>query len=596
MTRVPARESDNLGSRVVGFTIAGLLLLVAVAWVALYLYAGDEAPRNASVEGISIAGLGADEAEQKLRDGLADRTQEPVGLTYGDGRGQSIDPTAAGLAVDYRASVEEAGGGSGFGPSRMWGVLTGGSDHHAELTVDQSKMQAVLDELDAGIKAPPVEGTVVFRDGRAVPVASREGVVVERGAAQAILERRFLHGGSQKIPTQARQPEISDEEVDRAMTEFARPAMSAPVTLVLGGQEVVAPPRLFGKALSMEAKDGELEPNVDGELLLEALDPVMGTVGREPKDARIEVRRGKPRVVPAKVGVEIDPAELDERFADVAVRRGAERRLELEGQATEPDFTTKDAEALKVTERVSRFTTNFPYAEYRNVNLSRAAKLIDGTLLRPGETFSLNDIVGERTADNGFTEGYVVADGIFKKDLGGGVSQIATTTFNAMFFAGLKDVEHKPHSVYIDRYPEGREATVAWPSLDLKFTNTTPYGVLIKAWVRKSTLAHEGAATVAMFSTRHWKITASKGPRTNYTSPGTRYSQEANCEEFSGTSGFSVNIFRFFHDLDSGKVLRKEKFHTDYIPGDNVICGSPPAPEPEPKPKPERKPKPRRGA
>jgi vancomycin resistance protein YoaR len=165
-----------------------------------------------------------------------------------------------------------------------------------------------------------------------------------------------------------------------------------------------------------------------------------------------------------------------------------------------------------------------------------------------------------------------------------------------MFFAGLKDVEHKPHSVYIDRYPEGREATVAWPSLDLKFTNTTPYGVLIKAWVRKSTLAHEGAATVAMFSTRHWKITASKGPRTNYTSPGTRYSQEANCEEFSGTSGFSVNIFRFFHDLDSGKVLRKEKFHTDYIPGDNVICGSPPAPEPEPKPKPERKPKPRRGA
>ena len=149
--------------------------------------------------------------------------------------------------------------------------------------------------------------------------------------------------------------------------------MSAPVTLVLGGQEVVAPPRLFGKGLSMEAEDGELEPRVDGELLLEALDPVMGTVGREPKDARIEVRGGKPRVVEAKVGVEFDPAELEERFADVAVRQGAERRLELEGQATEPEFTTKDAEALKVTERVSRFTTNFPYAEYRNVNLSRAA-------------------------------------------------------------------------------------------------------------------------------------------------------------------------------------------------------------------------------
>ena len=520
MTRGRDGESDNLGSRVAAFTIGGLLLLVGVAWVALYLYAGNEAPRNARVEGISIAGLSPAEAEQRLRDGLAERAKESVDLTYGDGRGNTIDPAAAGLAVDYQASIEEAGGGSGFGPGRMWEAMTGGSDHHAEITVDQSKMQAVLDKLDEGIETRPVEGTITFSNGRAVPVASKDGVVVERGATQAILERRFLHGGSQKIPTETRKPEISDEAVDRAMTKFAEPAMSAPVTLVLGGQRVAAPPRLFGKGLSMEAEDGELEPRVDGELLLEAIDPVMRTVGREPVDARIVVKGGKPRVVPAKVGVELDPAEIEDKFAEVAVRSGAERRLEVEGKETQPAFTTKDAEKLKVTERVSRFTTNFPYAEYRNVNLTRAANLINGTLLAPGETFSLNDIVGERTAKNGFTEGYVVADGVFKKDLGGGVSQIATTTFNAMFFAGLKDVEHKPHSVYIDRYPEGREATVAWPSVDLKFKNTTPYGVFIKAWVRKSSPTREGAATVAMFSTKHWKITATKGPRTNFTSPG----------------------------------------------------------------------------
>ena len=229
-----------------------------------------------------------------------------------------------------------------------------------------------------------------------------------------------------------------------------------------------------------------------------------------------------------------------------------------------------------MTERVSTFTTNFPYAEYRNVNIPRAAELIDGTLLRPGETFSLNRVVGERTKANGFTEGYVVADGIFKKDLGGGVSQMATTTFNAMYFAGLKDVEHKPHSVYIDRYPEGREATVAWPSLDLKFTNTTPYAVLITAHVDKSTPSEEGAATVSMYSTKRWKITSSNGPRTNFTQPKTRYSQEPDCEEFSGTTGFSVDVFRYFRDLNSGKVLRKERFHTDYIAGDTVRCGPPP--------------------
>ena len=206
--------------------------------------------------------------------------------------------------------------------------------------------------------------------------------------------------------------------------------------------------------------------------------------------------------------------------------------------------------------------------------------------------------MGERTAENGFTEGYIVSDGIFKKDLGGGVSQIATTTFNAMFFAGLEDVEHKPHSVYIDRYPEGREATVAWPSVDLKFTNTTPYGVLIKARVRKSTLDARGCRDCGDVLHEALEDHRIKGPRTELHLAAARYPRRPNCEEASGTSGFSVNVFRSFHDLDSGKVLRKEKFHTDYIAGDNVICGSPPAPDPSRSPSRSRSrsPSPSRGA
>ena len=570
--------ADNLGTKVAGFTILGLLFLVAAGWVGLYFYAGDKAPRNAQVEGVSIAGLTADEAEQRLRDRLDERTKEAVRITFGDGRSKAVDPGSAGLAVDYRASIAEAMGGSGVGARHMWELLAGGGDHHAVVNVDQNRMQATLDDLNNRIGPAPVDGAVTFRDGRAVPRFSRPGTVVARGATQTILERRFLHGGSQKIPTESRPPQVSDDAVRRALAEFGQPAMSGPVTLVLGGQQVVAPPRLFAKGLSMVAEEGALVPQVDGEDVLEALAPVMSTVGREPQDARIEVRRGKPRVVPAKVGVEFDAQEIGDRFADVAVLEGAQRRLVVEGKPTQPDVTTAEAEALKVTERVSTFTTNFPYAEYRNVNIPRAAELIDGTLLRPGETFSLNRIVGERTKANGFTEGYVVSDGIFKKDLGGGVSQMATTTFNAMFFAGLKDVEHKPHSVYIDRYPEGREATVAWPSVDLKFTNTTPYGVLVTARVAESTPSEEGAATVSMYSTRRWKITSRTGPRTNFSQPKVRYSQEEDCEEFSGTTGFSVNVVRAFRDLDSGKLLRKERFHTDYIAGDTVRCGLPPKP------------------
>ncbi len=140
---------------------------------------------------------------------------------------------------------------------------------------------------------------------------------------------------------------------------------------------------------------------------------------------------------------------------------------------------------------MSTFTTNFPHADYRNVNLGRAAELISGTVLKPGETFSLNDTVGERTAENGFTKGFIISNGIFKEDFGGGVSQMATTLFNTMFFAGLEDVEHKPHSFYIDRYPVGREATVVWGALDLKFKNDTDHGILIDARLSPSSYSSQ---------------------------------------------------------------------------------------------------------
>ncbi len=164
------------------------------------------------------------------------------------------------------------------------------------------------------------------------------------------------------------------------------------------------------------------------------------------------------------------------------------------------------------------FTTYFPYARYRNINIGRAAELINGTLLKPGEIFSLNGIVGERTAANGFVEGFIIKGGKFKEELGGGVSQSATTTFNAMFFAGLKDIQHQPHTLYIDRYPAGREATVAWPTLDLKFQNDTKYGVLVQAFRERAPAAAGARITVRMWSTKTYdKVDSTTPRRSNFT-------------------------------------------------------------------------------
>ena len=138
-----------------------------------------------------------------------------------------------------------------------------------------------------------------------------------------------------------------------------------------------------------------------------------------------------------------------------------------------------EASKAGVKEVVSSFTTEHPGGQPRVQNIHRIADLTRGVYIPPGGSFSINDFVGERTEAKGFVSAPVISDGVFTKDTGGGVSQYATTLFNASFFAGMDIPKYKAHSVFISRYPFGREATLSYPGVDLKITNPSPYGVMI---------------------------------------------------------------------------------------------------------------------
>jgi vancomycin resistance protein YoaR len=324
----------------------------------------------------------------------------------------------------------------------------------------------------------------------------------------------------------------------------------------------------------MRPEDGTLVPDLDEQALTRLVDGAISDHGA-PVDATVALVHGKPKVVPAKPGVSYDPADVSDAFLTPVTRPGGEREVKVRATVAEAAFTTKDARRLGITDKVSTFTTYYPYADYRNTNIGRAAELVTGTVLKPGETFSLNDTVGERTRENGFTEGFIISDGIFKEDLGGGVSQLATTTFNAMFFAGLEDVEHKPHSFYIDRYPVGREATVAWGAVDLRFQNDTPYGVLVKASVTPAGPGTQGVVTVSMYSTKVWDITTKTSGRYASVPPKTRTLKTPDCYPNTGYSGFQVDVWRYFKKPGSDELDHTEKFHTSYTPSDTVICRPP---------------------
>jgi len=134
---------------------------------------------------------------------------------------------------------------------------------------------------------------------------------------------------------------------------------------------------------------------------------------------------------------------------------------------------------------LARFSTKFPPGQPRVKNIRRIADLMDGVVVEPGQSFSVNHHIGKRTEENGFVVAPSILDAEMTETVGGGISQFATTLYNALYDAGFPIIEHKPHSHFISRYPAGVEATLSWPGPDLSFKNDSESPLVIETSVSK---------------------------------------------------------------------------------------------------------------
>lgn len=563
---------------VIGALLGAILVAAAALYVIGYFMAGENLPRNATIAGVAVGGLTPQQATERLHAELGPVAERPILVTIGDTEDQ-IEPVAAGMTVDYAASIAKAGGERSFDPRQIWRVLTGGGPLDPEIIVDEQKVAATVAELAAEHNGEPVDAELSFDGDTVVKKAGRNGVAVREADAATDLSSAYVASKAQglqapiALSTDSTEPAVTTDDVDVLATEYAEPAVSGPITIKAGSAgEFTISPEMLGNSISFVRTDGALAPDLDAKKLAkEAAKEIEKVELKKPKDATVKLEDGKPKVVPAVNGTEVGEEELAKAVESVITESGDARTADIELTGAKAKFSTEDARKLGINEVTGEFTTSYPHAEYRNVNIGRAAEKINGTVLKPGDVFSLNGIVGERTRENGFTEGGIISGGTFLTALGGGVSQSATTTYNAMFFAGLEDVEHKPHGLYIDRYPAGREATVAWPSLDLKFRNNTEYGVLVQAFVKKSSPGKRGSITVKMWSTKTWdKIESSELKKSNFTWGRERTNDNPNCQNSAPVQGFDVNYSRLFYK--DGEVARKEDFFWRYRPTDKVTC------------------------
>ena len=143
---------------------------------------------------------------------------------------------------------------------------------------------------------------------------------------------------------------------------------------------------------------------------------------------------------------------------------------------------------MGITGQVGSYETFYGGVPNRIHNVELVAHLVDNKLIAPGATFSFNQATGARTAAKGFLEAPVIINGELQTGLGGGVCQVSTTVFNAAYEAGLPITARTNHALYISHYPLGRDATVDYPDIDLKFVNDTGHWLLLRTFVGSSSL------------------------------------------------------------------------------------------------------------
>ncbi|WP_019872772.1 VanW family protein [Sporichthya polymorpha] len=578
----------------VGIVAGGAVAAVGLLYGVAVATTGGNIPRNTEVLGIPIGGKSVEDARMHLSVALPERLPDAMTVVAGDKR-LSRPTGELGLDVDLEATAEKAREGWAS-PFRAIKTLFGaGREVDPVPAVNTETLQTAVEEMNDEVSLGFVEGGLDFSTGVAKPIAPVPGRGLDDEAVAAALTDAFLAGDSEVAAAIVDvQPEIDQAAVDRALAGIGAKAMSGPVTITVAKNAVELTPAEFGPFLSTEPADGELRLVVDAEGLVDSLEDEVEDLGRPPRDAkfRFDEEEETVEIIPSRAGIVLDARVLGDKLADVLIGDGP-RTVDAGARTQAPEFSTADAEALGISDKLSSFKTEYPYAAYRVTNIGRAAELINGSIVMPDEIWSLNKTVGERTVKNGFVRGYIIKNGQFIEDLGGGVSQSATTTYNAAFFAGLKDIEHHPHSLYISRYPAGREATVAWGSKDLRFQNDSGHPVYIQA-------THKvGSIEVSMWGTKVWdEIESISSPRRNIVSPKTVESEDPDCEEQSPVDGFDITITRVF--IKDGEEVKRETYDTHYFPTDKIVCVEPgkgtksptPGSSSSPDPSPSRTPKP----
>ena len=557
---------------------AAALLL---AWGGIAWWTTQHIASGTTVSGVDVSGLSPKKAHERIGKGIGDQLAQPVTLTVGQGSSELV-PAKSGISVDTDASVKKLTGFT-LNPLTLAQRL-GGQHTDAVIRVDSTALRGALEDRVDAMANGAVSATVTLEGTKPVITPASNGIGLDVEASLKQLGGTWPLGKKTLAMAEGTAiPAITDEEASTFVNGTLTPLLSSGLTVNTAGADpqskspgaaAAFSPQDTAEMLKISSEGGNLSATFDPTALRDGVVARVGQVETPAQNATWKIDGSatgapgaRPQYVPAAQGKVIDTAALSASLlkAGTTATDAAGRTVTLPMVVAEPTVTTPQNE-WGISEMIGEFATPYNAGDApRTQNLTRGAELVNGTVVKPGEVFSLEKTLGEVDYEHGFADAGVISNGQHVDSLGGGLSQVATTVFNAGFEAGMDDTEHHAHQYYFDRYPAGREATLWTGKLDVKFTNSTSHAVLVQAWLDGEQIH------VRMWSTKYYDVSITSSDRFNFRPVSTERKSGPGCEPYSGGNpGFDITVTRT--RKHEGKALPDDVLTTQYAADNDIVC------------------------
>ena len=547
-----------------------------------------------SVAGVDVSGLSVDDAALKLNDSL---TYPYSGhIVFHDGNNVWIEtPSQLGLVLDATASAQAAAQvGRSFNlfqnVADQLDAAQNGLDLSPVSIFDQRVAHQYLQGLARQIDRPVTEASLKINGLHVAAQPGRSGRTLNVDATLVYLsvQMQFFRDGEIPLVIAEQAPDISDASVQ---AEAARRLLSAPLTLSIPDARPGDPgpwqiqPGELGAMLQVGRiqRDGvpQYALQLDYVAIQSLLEEIAQKIDRRAENARFTFNDETSQIEllqPAIIGLTMDvPGSVDQ--VEKAVAAG-QQNIALKVGVNPPQAgDNATGQQLGITENIQTYTSYFRGSTTARLqNIKAASEKFHGLLVAPGETFSMGQYVGDISLDNGFAEALIIYNGQTIKGVGGGVCQVSSTLFRTLFFAGFPINERHAHAYRVYYYEQtatgydpslaGLDATVYFPLVDLKFTNDTPYWILMETYFNPATYS----LTWKLYSTKdgrtvNWETT---GPQNIVPplKPIIRENPDLKEGEIKhvdyAAQGADVTVNRIV--MREGKILFVDKFSTQYEP------------------------------